>query len=194
MNWTRAVHHLTTLATTCDDMAGRPASIFPLRVGGLWAAGGLLGRPRELETITVALTVDVAAVPWLTEPAGAKHWASAARLPHSPAEVHWRSAHAPVWNHRLERPVLVWSAADGVDDEALAAIADGEAESLRPPAPTADELAARLSDELALSLRALRDRTGEYEERRWKPGKLEPVSDSLWQASAGYLDLLDVIK
>ncbi|MBM7773613.1 hypothetical protein JOD54_003817 [Actinokineospora baliensis] len=194
MNWTRAVHHLTTLATTCADMATRPASIFPLRVDRLWAAGGVLGRPRELETITVALSVDVEEVPWRTEPSGSRHWAAAARLPQTPATAYWRSNHAPVWNHVLERPVLVWSVDGGVDEAALAAIGDGEGEALRPQAPSADELAERLAAELALSLRALRGGTDEYERRRWKPGKLEPVSDALWQASAGYLDLLDVIK
>ncbi|RLK54296.1 DUF7711 family protein [Actinokineospora cianjurensis] len=194
MNWTRAVHHLETLASTCADMATRPAAIFPLRVGALWVAGALLGDRREVESVTVALTVDAPEVPWLTEPQGARHWAAAARVPQMPVEVHWRSAHSPVWNHRLERPVLVWSVADGVDADVLAAITRGEAEALRPAAPTAEELDARLGAELALSLRAVRDRTGEYAERRWKPGKLEPVSDALWQASAGYLDLLDVIK
>ncbi|WP_157440236.1 DUF7711 family protein [Actinokineospora inagensis] len=190
MNWTRAVHHLRTVAATCADMATRPASIFPLRVGGLWVAGDLLGGQRELDEITVALTVDIDEVPWLTEPNGARHWAAAARLPQTPAAVYWRSAHAPVWNHVLERPVLVWSAEDGVREDVLDAIADGSARALRPAAPPAAEVTARLADELALSLRALRERTAEYERRRWKPGKVEPVSDALWQASAGYLDLL----
>ncbi|GAA3014032.1 DUF7711 family protein [Actinokineospora diospyrosa] len=194
MNWTRAVHHLSTLATTCADMATRPASIFPLRVDELWAAGDILGRARELETITVALTADVDEVPWRTEPSGSRHWAAAARLPQTPATAYWRSAHAPVWNHVLERPVLVWSVYSGVDEEALAAIGEGNGESVRPPAPTAEELTERLDAELALSLRALREGTHEYGQRRWKPGKLEPVSDALWQASTGYLDLLDVIK
>ncbi|SDD08720.1 hypothetical protein SAMN05216174_10757 [Actinokineospora iranica] len=193
MKWTRAVHHLETLASTCADMATRPVSIFPRRVGELWAAGEILGPIAEIELITVALTVDLPAeaVPWRTEPSGARHWANAARLPQSPVRPFWRSAHAPVWNHELYRPVLVWSEADGVRTDVLAAIADGEGESVRPAAPTPADLRARVADELAISLRGLRERSAEYEERRWKPGKLEPVADALWQVGAGYLDLLD---
>ena len=37
----------------------------------------------------------------------------------------------------------------------------------------------------------LRSGTLEYDNRRWKPGKLEPVADALWRASDGYLDVLD---
>ncbi|AOS64270.1 hypothetical protein BKA25_001978 [Actinoalloteichus hymeniacidonis] len=43
--------------------------------------------------------------------------------------------------------------------------------------------------ELAVSLAALGERTRHYEDRRFKPGKLEPVADALWRVSAGYLDV-----
>jgi hypothetical protein len=51
----------------------------------------------------------------------------------------------------------------------------------------------RLDDEHVLSLRALRQHTRVYEEKRWAPGKLEPFSDALWRASEGYLDILDAV-
>ncbi|MBB5804860.1 hypothetical protein F4560_004628 [Saccharothrix ecbatanensis] len=54
-----------------------------------------------------------------------------------------------------------------------------------------DELRARLGEELAVSLRALRRQTRAYEEKRWSPGKLTTVSDALWRVSEGYLDVLD---
>ena len=192
VKWSRAVHHLETLATTCAEMADRPRSIFPLRVVQLWAVGDLLGAPRDLERIRVALAVDlpVDAVPWLGEPAGAQHWAGATRLTKNPVVPLWRSINAPIWNHFVERPVLAWDTTNGVAEEAIAALRDGRGESIRPPAPTAAELQARLADELRVSLAALRDRSRRYDDKRWAPGKLEPVADALWLATDGYLDVL----
>ncbi|PPK70880.1 hypothetical protein V5P93_002741 [Actinokineospora auranticolor] len=190
MNWTRALHHLRSLADTCADMATRPVSIYPLRVAELWVAGPVLSGPVEVETLIVALTVDVEEVPWRTEPAGARHWAAAARLPHAPVEVFWRSTRVPVWNHVLHRPARVWSADDGVDERVIDRIAEGDAESVRAAAPSEAETRERLAADLAVSLAGLRDRTADYQRKRWRPGKLEPVADALWQASDGYLDLL----
>jgi hypothetical protein len=193
VKWSRAVHHLETLAQSCAELAAQPRSIFPLRVVQLWAVGDILGAIREIDTITVALAVDlpVDEVPWLSEPPGAQHWASATRLAKNPIMPLWRSSHAPVWNHHIDRPALVWSSTDGIAEKTLAALREGQADSVRSPAPTPDELRVRLDDELRVSLLALRARSHDYQERRWKPGKLEPTADALWRATDGYLDLLD---
>jgi hypothetical protein len=195
MKWARAVHHVESLSQACAEMAARPSSIFPLRVTQVWAVGDILGVPRELDAVRVALCVDLPAedVAWWSEPPGAQHWANATRLTKNPILPWWRSAHAPVWNHRIERPVLVWDDTDGVREDALAALRDGRGETVRPPAPAEDLLRARLREELAISLRSLRARNQAYEERRWSPGKLEPVADALWRASDGYLDVLDAV-
>jgi hypothetical protein len=192
VKWDRAVHHVDTLAQACGEMATRPSSIFPLRVNQLWVVGDLLGPPRDLEVATVALCVDlpVEDVAWHSEPPGAQHWANATRLTKSPIVAWWRSAHAPVWNHRIERPALVWDEEDGLRPGVLEALRAGCGETVRSAAPAPDVWQARLADELALSLAALRARTQAYEERRWSPGKLEPVADALWRASDGYLDVL----
>ncbi|CRK57321.1 hypothetical protein [Alloactinosynnema sp. L-07] len=192
MKRARALHHLRTTAETCADMATRPRSIFPLRVDELWAAGEILTQAAEIDTVTVALVVDLPPgdAAWLTEPHGSQHWAYAARLQTAPVTLHWRSASAPVWNHALDRPVLIWTVADGINEDALRAIADNDIDDVRLPAPSPGLRAERLADELAVSLRALRACTATYTERRWKPGKLEPTADALWHASEGYLDLL----
>lgn len=194
MKWARAVHHLDSLARTCADMATRPASIFPLRVTQLWTMGGILGEPHELEWVDVALCVDVPVeeVAWLTEPHGAGHWANATRLTKNPFVVFWRSAHGPVWNHRIERPALIWDDIDGVREDTLAALADGVGESVRTGGPTDEEFRVRMEQEVAVSLDVLRQCTEEYTRRRWAPGKLEPVADALWKASDGYLDVSSV--
>ncbi|WP_433263206.1 DUF7711 family protein [Actinosynnema sp. CS-041913] len=193
MKWTRAVQHLRDLAAKCAELDG--VSIYRLRVVRLWAVGDILGPTRDLEQVTVALAVDlpVDEVPWRGEPIGAEHWANATRLAKNPIVPLWRSAHGPVWNHHIDRPALVWEAESGTAEETLTALAEGRGDQVRPPAPSADDLRKRLSDELAVSLRALRGRTRVYEERRWHPGKLTPVADDLWRASDGYLDILDAV-
>jgi hypothetical protein len=195
MKWVRAVHHVESLSQACADMVTRPSSIFPLRVVQMWAVGDILGPPRDLETVTVALCVDlpVDEVAWWTEPPGAQHWSNATRLAKNPVLPWWRSAHGPVWNHRIDRPALVWDDAKGTREDTLAALREGRGEAVRLTAPTPDEMHTRLREELRVSLRTLRASTQAYDERRWSPGKLEPVADALWRASDGYLDVHDAI-
>jgi hypothetical protein len=196
MKWERAVHHVESLAKSCADLAATPSSIFACRVTQLWAVGDILGTPGDLEHVTVALCVDlpVDEVPWWSEPPGSQHWANATRLAKNPILAWWRSVHAPVWNHRIDRPALVWDEAAGVREDTLAALRDGRGESIRSAAVPGPDLRARLDDELAVSERALQSWTEAYEERRWKPGKLEPVADALWRASDGYLDVLSAVR
>lgn len=176
-------------------MASRPSSIFPVRVVELWAVGDVLGRPGDIDAVTVALVVDlpVEEVPWLGQPRGAQQWANATRLDRNPIVGLWRSVHAPVWNHYVERPALVWDAENGLAERTLAALHDGDGARVRLPAPSPEQRRARLTEELAVSVRALRRCTTTYEQRRWSPGKLEPVADALWRASDGYLDVLDAL-
>ncbi|MEU5694456.1 hypothetical protein [Actinosynnema sp. NPDC020468] len=195
MKWTRAVHYLRDLATTCAGLHERPNPIIRLAVVRLWAVGEVLGPVRDVERVTVALEVDlpVDEVPWRCEPAGAEHWGNATRLTRNPITPLWRSAHAPVWNHHVDRPALVWDREVGVDEEVLSALEEGRGDRVRLGTPPVEELRERLDAELAVSLRALRSRTLAYEDKRWKPGKLEPVADDLWRASEGYLDVLDAV-
>jgi hypothetical protein len=176
-------------------MTSRPASIFPLRVTQLWAMGEILGPAQDVDLVVVALCVDLppADVAWLTEPPGAQHWGNANRLPQNPIRVYWRSAHAPVWNHEIVRPALVWDDVDGVRQPVLDGLRDGAGEHFRTSAPAAHRLRERLADELAISRAELDRRTDGYEQRRWQPGKLDPVADALWRASRGYLDVLDAV-
>ncbi|MFS8098415.1 hypothetical protein LFM09_14880 [Lentzea alba] len=188
MKWTRAVHHLAELAEKCGEL---PASFFRFQVVELWVFGDLLDVPKDLEVIQVALVTDLPEVPWLTEPTGAEHWANSTRLSRNPFDARWRSKNGPVWNHRIVRPALIWSAQDGINEEALVAVGDGTAELVRQAAPTPEELAERIEDEREVSLRALRQASQDYTDRRWSPGKLTPYSDALWRTTTGYLDLLD---
>jgi hypothetical protein len=196
MRWNRAVQHLEGLAQSCAEMAARPTSLFPLRVTQLWAVGDLLSTPHDIDFVRVALCLDLPVddVAWWSEPHGTRHWADATRVSKNPVSVWWRSAHAPVWNHRIERPALVWDETAGVAAETLEAIRQGTPDSVRQTAPSEDQLRVRLDDELSVSRLALRSTTAAYEARRWSPGRLEPIADDLWRASDGYLDVLSAIR
>jgi hypothetical protein len=166
----------------------------PVQVKQMWAVGDVLGRTRDLEQVSLALCADlpVEDVSWRSQPPAAVHWLKMTRLSKNPVRVHWRSARAPVWNHEIRRPLLVWDASMGLVEEAMVALRQGRGEAAGLPDPTPDELTARVEQELALSLAALRARTADYAARQWGPSKLGPTADALWQAADGYLDLLDV--
>jgi hypothetical protein len=179
-------------------MAGRSVTIFPLRVSALWTFGQVLTSQNDLDLLSVVLAVDLPVddVAWLCPPAGAEHWSHAAGLSKKPVAPTWRSRRAPLWNHHIRRPLLIWDE-HGVWDEhgdhevdALSALRDGTAQSLRLPEPTPQDRKSRLEAELAVSLRAVESATAVYQQRRFSPGKLQPVADALWHASAGYLDVL----
>jgi len=194
MKWSRAVHHLEELAHSCADMAGRPTTIFPLRVTSLWGFGDVLDTQDDLDWLSIVLAVDLPAedVAWYCPPAGAEHWSNATRMSKNPVAAMWRSTRAPLWNHHIRRPLLIWDES-GTPEEStaiLAALRHGTAEALRQPAPTPAELATRLEAEQAVSLQALQAATETYDQRRFTPGKLQPVADTLYQATAGYLDVL----
>jgi hypothetical protein len=188
------VHHLADLARECAKVAALPDGIRGLPVVGLWAFGDILGEPRELDLVEVAVVVDLPEVPWLSEPVGADHWANMTRTQKNPIRALWRSTHAPVWNHHIVRPAPVWTVEDGVAEDALAAIDAGTGRDFRLPAPSVQEVRERLDDEMTVSLRSLRDQTRTYDERRWLPGKMTPVADALWRAADGYLDVLDTVN
>ena len=174
-------------------MTRLPASIRALPVTGLWAVGDILETPRDLDWVTVALVVDLPAreAPWFCSPRGAQHWAQATRLSKNPVVAWWRSAHAPVWNHRIVRPVLVWDLAGGLRQDALEAIRDVRGADLGQPAPQPQEFSARLADELAISAAELTARTADYEAKRWSRTPLERIADPLFEASLGYVDVLE---
>jgi hypothetical protein len=196
MKWSRAVHHLEELADVCADMSGRPATIFPLRVTQLWTYSDVLTSHDDLDALRVVLAVDLPIddVPWFCAPVGADHWSHATAMSKNPVVAMWRSTRAPVWNHHIQRPLLIWDESVETTSDVLSAIRNGTAEALRLPQPTPDEMQTRLGTELATSHRALESATADYEQRRFSPGKLEPVADRLWRATQGYLDVLAAIR
>jgi hypothetical protein len=112
--------------------------MFSLQVTQLWAVGDILGPPRDLDAVTVALAINRPAqeVAWLTEPSGTQHWANAVRLNKNPFIVFWRSDQAAIWNHNIVRPALVWNSVEGEQQDVLGAIRAGDGERVRSVGPT----------------------------------------------------------
>ena len=195
MNWTRAAHHVELAAAECARLADLSAATMPVQVVQMWVFGDLLGDANgaaEIDQVDLALVLDLpaSAVPWSTAPPAAEHWLRMTRLAKNPVRIWWRSAGAPVWNHRIVRPLLVWEQQTGLIEAALGALREGRGAAASPPAPTPEQLAERVADELAVSLAALQTCTAAYAERQFTPTKVGPTADALWRASEGYLDLL----
>jgi len=189
VKWSTAVQKVEQVGAACQAMARTPPGIVPLRVASAWLFGGVLDGPRDdLDVVAVALAVaeDVA---WGTAPHGAGQWLNASKLLTAPVALTWRPAHA-VANHAVLRPVRCWDAADGVDEAVLDALRDGSVAALRPPAPSPAERAARLADDLATSLAALRRTSADVTRHRFTPGSPQRRADALADAAAGYLELL----
>lgn len=189
MKWSAAVGQVLRLAEHCSVMAGR-ADAGLLRVQELWAYGEILGARRDLDWVSVALSVDlpVQEVPWLCRPAGADLWADLTRASKNPVGIQWRSVHAPAWNHHIVGPVLVWDADSGVREDAISALREGRGSAVAIAAPSEENFMARMDDELTVSLAELTRRTREYESEHTT--RLGVRADALHAAAQGYLDVL----
>ena len=192
MKWATAVRHVHSLAEACAERADRPAGDGSLRVTGLWAVGDLLGERRDLDWVRVALVVDLPPdeVPWFCTPPGAVRWAESTRLSKNPVTAWWRSARAPVWNHRIVRPALVWDVAGGLREGVVTALREGQGSDVGQASPSARAYASRMADELEVSLAALEARTRDYDAQRWGRTPLERIADPLFDAALGYIDVL----
>lgn len=189
MKWSTAVGHVRRLAEQCAEMAELPSGLPLVRVTALWAVGDVLGPPQDLDWVRAALCVDLPAgeVPWMCRPEGAERWADMTRLSKKPVGVWWRSAHAPVWNHRIVGPLLVWDQWTGIREDALTAIREGRGASAGRAEPSLEEFMARVDDELQISLAELHRRTREYETEYTT--RLGVRADALFAAAQGYLDV-----
>ena len=192
MHRSRAAHHVDALVARCAARHEHPGPVPLLPVVALAVFGALADGADDLEVVDLAVVVDLPedAVPWGCPPTGAQHWAQATGAARLPVRPVWRSSRGPRANHRVVRPLTVWTAAGGPRPDVLAALRDGSAGPLRDAAVAAPEAARTLAAERDLALRVLTARAQRYREQRWAPGPLERLADPLQEAAAGYLDLL----
>lgn len=194
MKRSRGVQHLAMLA---EALAGARWLEDGLRPTSLWAFGDILDPAvGQLDWVRIAVTLNLPPddVHWFARPHGVEWLADRLRISKSPLVCMWRSDAVPVWNHFVDRPVLVWDESQGVLQVPLEALQSGrDVEQWRLPAPTADELRARLEEEAAVSYRAMQRAVSSYDQNRWSREKLSRLADPLWDATAGYLDVREAL-
>jgi hypothetical protein len=197
-----AVRHLVEMTADCEALNERLDVVdSTMRVTQLWAYGDILdpratwGDDRTFTRAAVVVTVPESETAWLAPPAGLEWAGSMVRWDKRPVHVVWRSADAPVWNHLVRRPLLLWEAGTGPSALAIEALRDGaDLAPLRLPEPSEDELRERLEREAAVSLAAVRRAADEFERKRWRRADHLQLADSLWAVTQGYLDVLDALS
>lgn len=199
MRRSTAVRRLRTLAeraqSTCrlwDPTEGLVA---------VYAYGAVLDPTTDdgsVDVVQVALVVSepAEAVTWGSRPPAYAGLGYVLELESAPVDWCFRSAAAPLGNHRIDRPLRIWSRSTGVEEAALAALADGTFDALREPRPRPPVLRRHLAEELAAAEARLREVRDTYWQRGWRHdhhGAGTYPEHHLWDAVEGYLDLLDAV-
>jgi hypothetical protein len=163
-----------------------------------YAFGAVLERGVEVPVVQVAFVLDLPAdeLTWCAQPQSCVGLPSVLEIDKAPVDWYLRPAVWPVSNHVIRRPLRIWTTG-GPDEAALDALARGEAEPLRQPAPTREQEDEQLSAELAASLVHLRRVEDGFWSRDWRAGDrglgVHP-EHHLWDAVHGYLDLLAAVE
>lgn len=192
-----AVRRLRTIAERCQQVCGlwEPGA----GLVAVHAFGAVLdtdGDDGSVEVVEVALVVNdpPEAVTWCARPPAYTGLPYVLELEKAPVDWYYRSASGPVGNHRIDRPLRIWSRPDGVDEAALAALAAGSADPLREPRPRPAVRRRQLGEELAAAAEHLRRVRDRYWQRGWRAdhhGAGTYPENHLWDAVQGYLDLVD---
>jgi len=192
MRYETAVGRLRTIADRCQQASGLWDDE-PLLTGA-YAFGAVLDRRADVDVVQVAFVLDLPPeeLTWLSQPQSCVGLPRLLQIDKAPVDWYWRPKLWPVSNHLIDRPLRIWSA-DGPEVAALDALARGDAETLRVPAPTAIEARVQRATELEASLAHLRAVEVAYWEREWRKehrGFGVYPENHLWDAVHGYLDLL----
>jgi hypothetical protein len=151
---------------------------------------------RSVEVVQIALVINdpPERATWGARPPAYAGLPYVLELEKAPVDWCYRSASAPIGNHRVDRPLRIWSRESGVEEAALAALAAGDAEALREPRPRPPVLRRHLAEELATAAAHLREVRDRYWQRSWRGDHYSAGTypeNHLWDAVHGYLDLLD---
>jgi hypothetical protein len=191
-----AVRRLVEMTDDCAGLNERFEVVdSTVRVTALWAYGRILeaeaswGDEPFVRT-AVVVTMSEAHLPWLARPAKVRWMEQMVRWDKLPVHVVWRSADAPVWNHFVWRPMLLWDVESGPHAAEIEALRQGaDLEAYRLPAPTDDDLGRRLERECEVSFVALGAAAAAYEEKRWRRANHLELADTLWAVADGYVDV-----
>jgi hypothetical protein len=161
----------------------------------IYTFGPLLEHHTEVEAVDIALVCDAPAdeLSWRAEPPWTLGIVEVLRLNKAPVRWYFRPATWPVSNHLIREPLRIWSL-EGADEQALAALADSQAQPLRLPAPSRTEQREQQAAELAAARWQLRQVHNSYWDRNWRHTHSRHgvyPETHLYNAVSGYLNLLD---
>ena len=176
-----------------------PAAGLRQQSDAAYVYGSLLDVEAELDHVSLAFVVNEPAtsVPWMSRSPHLEALAALVRFPKLRLSWCWRPAEWPVWNHEIDRAVLVWTVEGGREEEAILALTSGDFEGVTMAAPkNRDELVAQLRVERDVGRRHLASVLDSFYDADWRRAhRNEDVrpEDHLWWASAGYLELDDAL-
>lgn len=139
-------------------------------VTAVYTFGPILDTPgADLDGVDIALVLNAPAeeVSWGAEPPWTGWIVTALRLGKAPVRWFWRPAVWPVWNHHIDQPLRSWSL-DGPEEQALQALADGQAQQWRLSAPSAEQQLEQVAIELTTARWHLRWVQQRYWNRDWR--------------------------
>jgi hypothetical protein len=141
------------LAEACEEIGNWPPWDESYLVT-MYAFGDVLEGADPLEVVHVvgAIRLPPEEVTWGSSPHGIEWLADRLRPSKGGFEYWWRSYLDTVWNHYVRSPVRIWSQ-DGVDEAALAALAERRFDDLRRLTPDPVDERLQLRDDLDAALR-----------------------------------------
>jgi hypothetical protein len=190
MKRSTAIRHLVEIATEASKLLRLRETNISWPLEELWVTGELLDTDTEPDVGSVILMLDISSneLPWLAvHPEG--EWAGdRLRLGKRPMLWCYRPSVWPPWNVRHRRVTRIWSAASGLDEEAIEALRSGG--ELGVIEPSDDELRAQLIEEREVSHAHLRRIVDDYWEPEWRRRhRGEAAEDQLWRAAAGLVEI-----
>ncbi|WP_158895151.1 DUF7711 family protein [Amycolatopsis anabasis] len=193
MRYRRAVEKLRSLADGCGHTTRLPVEEPFLQEA--YVFGELLegGDPIENLSVAFALNLPPEEVPWCSEPPGTPWLVDMLRLDKGGIAYWWRSRHEPVWNHVIREPVRFWSLA-GTDEAVLDALRERRLADLPRLKASPEQVRHRIATDLDRTLARLQtvhQRYWAHDWRREHRGDGRYPENHLWEATHGYLDLLD---
>ena len=193
-----AIGHLVEMAEIASERLRLRDSDIGWPLEELWVTGELLGQAETVDGGAVVLVLDVPAdeLPWLAlHPAG--EWiGDQLRLGKRPIRWCYRPLARPVWNHEHRRLVRFWTADDGLDTDVIEALRARQLDRLTIVAPSDEDLADQLGEELTVSRRHLRALLDSYWDRDWRRDHQRydgSPEDHLWRAAIAVEEILGTL-
>lgn len=151
-----------------------------------------------VDVVQILLVVHAEAddVPWCSRPPQYAGLPYVLELDKAPVDWFFWPVATPIGNHVVQSAVRIWDRDDGIDTDALDALATGCPGEFRLSPPGEARRHQQEIDDMDTALRHLRYLRDHYWQRAWRSDHhaagMAP-ENHLWDAVHGYLDLLDAV-